>query len=286
MNASNKDIEVKLPSIIHSIKPTDFFKRKSRNKEETFNVTIPKIDKSSTVLTLGSCFAHHVRNALSQLGFKTNELVFYDDEITTTLAMREHFEWLLGDKELRTENIHERSGNRTEQNVSSRLKEFKEKSLATLTKSKCVILTFGLSETWVDTDGRSVWHWPGKDRIRMENLSFKLISSAENQQNIKEIVRLIRTINKDCLIVLTLSPVPLGATFRKDFNVNISNCSSKARIRAALDEFFVENEDGKIFYWPSFEFVTQHENPWEDDGRHVKPSVVEEVMKEFVRIAT
>ncbi len=284
--ASDKDIEVKRPDILRNYKPSDFFKKDTKNKEKTFNVAVPKFSKDSTVLTLGSCFAHHVRNALSNLGFETNALVFYDDEITTTLAMKEHFEWIVGDKELRTENVHERKGIVTLPRINNQLLEYKQKSLNTLINSSCVILTFGLSETWISPDNRSVWYWPGKDKTKAENLTFKVLSTFENYENIKEIVKLIRSVNSMTSIVMTLSPIPLGATFRKDCNINLANCASKARIRSAIDEFIVENNDEKVFYWPSYEYVTQYADPWEEDCRHVKPHVVEEIMKEFTERVT
>lgn len=276
-----KDIEVRLPVNISDKKPTDFFKKNSRTKEKTFSVATPTFSKESIVLTLGSCFAHNVRNALSNLGVKTNEFVFYDDDITTTLAMKEHFEWIVGDKELRVENLHAREGDATLQNIDDKILEYKQKSLNTLTNSSCVILTFGLSEAWIDQDGRSVWRWPGKDKVKSENFNFQILKTENNKSNIQEIIKLIRAVNYEASIILTLSPVPLGATFRKDYNINIANCASKTRIRAAIDEFFIENKDEKIFYWPSYEYVTQHFNPWEEDGRHVKPEVVKEIMEEF-----
>lgn len=276
------DIEIRLPLSYSDKKPSDFFKKDSRNKEKTFNVPVPNLSKDTVILTLGSCFAHNIRNSLSSLGLKTNALVFYDDDITTTLAMKEHFEWIVTDKTFRIENLHARAGHNTLENVNNQVEEYKRQSLITLTNCSAVILTFGLSETWVDPDGRSLWKWPGRDKVKSENLNFKLLSTEENKNNIKEIVSLIRQVNSTASIIITLSPIPLGATFRKDYNINISNTASKARIRSAIDEFLTENPNDKIFYWPSYEFVTQYTDPWQEDGRHVKPEIIQEIMGQFI----
>jgi hypothetical protein len=281
----SEDIEVKTPNSFNEKKPSDFFKKDSRSKEKTFNVSLPSFSKESVVLTLGSCFAHNIRNSLSSLGLKTNSLVFYDDDITTTLAMKEHFEWIVADKTFRTENLHARSAGTTLQNINDQIEEYKKQSLVTLTNCSSVILTFGLSETWIDSDGRSLWRWPGRDKVKSENLSFKILSTEENKNNIKEIISLIKQVNPTTSIIITLSPIPLGATFRKDYNINIANTASKTRIRSAIDEFFIENTDDKIFYWPSYEFVTQHADPWEQDGRHVKPEIIQEIMGQFIEKA-
>ena len=73
------------------------------------------------------------------------------------------------------------------------------------------------------------------------------------------------------------------ATFRTDYNINICNISSKSRLKAGLDQFFYQNQDDKIYYWPSYEYIVQLQDPWrEGEGRHVKYEIVDEVMSTFL----
>ncbi len=37
-----------------------------------------------------------------------------------------------------------------------------------------------------------------------------------------------------------------------------------------------------LFYWPSYEIVKEfHTDPYMDDGRHIKPEIVQQIMRLF-----
>lgn len=242
-----QDIEVKFNKTIYKNQPNDSFDDNFRSNS-VFNVNLPKIDINSQILSIGSCFAHHIRKSLSNLGIKTNDYVFYDDQLTTTIAIKEYFEWISKSDNLVHDIIHYRQdkttlGLLTEDNIKSARIKYEN----TLKNATCVIITYGLSEVWFDEEtGRSVWKWPGKEKS--SKLSFKLMSARENAENIRETVNLIRKINQNTSIVITLSPVPLLATFRTDCKINIANCSSKSRLRSGIDEFFEINKDQNVYY--------------------------------------
>ena len=53
-----------------------------------------------------------------------------------------------------------------------------------------------------------------------------------------------------------------------------------------LDEIARDNSD-KIYYWPSYEMVKEYaQNPYTDDNRHVKKSITQEIMDNFVKYYT
>ena len=54
-------------------------------------------------------------------------------------------------------------------------------------------------------------------------------------------------------IVLTLSPVPLLASYR-DISCLTADCVSKSVLRVALDRVTAEDLEA-VYYWPSFEIV-------------------------------
>lgn len=280
-----KDAEVKIDRAL-SRKPLDFLDKDSKTASKIFDVPVPVITKESNVISLGSCFAYHVRTALSNYGIKANNLVFYDDQITTTLAMREHFEWLTSEEELTTQIICDRTGRSTLgnfANVEKRFSDYKRDSVEAMKNVDCVILTYGLSEAHLDKNtNRSVWKWPGKSSDRIEDLYLHLLTSTENCENVRETVSMIRKMNANTSVVMSLSPVSLHGTFRNDYKIVIANSASKSRIRSGLDEYFSSNTDKNVFYWPSYEYVMSHKDPWDQDQRHVKDSVVKEIMDEFV----
>src|SRR5262249_41544891 len=92
---------------------------------------------------------------------------------------------------------------------------------------------------------------------------------------------LLRTWNPEIRIIVSVSPVPLHATFRAaDTHVVVANGHSKAVLRVAAEEFVKRNRD--VYYMPAYEVVmhcTRH--PWDEDQRHVSREAVANVMKVF-----
>ena len=89
-------------------------------------------------------------------------------------------------------------------------------------------------------------------------------------------MRYARRINPQLRFVLTLSPVPLRATFRKEVDVWTANTESKAVLRTALAQF------GKL-YFPAYEIAMAAGQGWpfKDDARHVRPAIVQAIMEVF-----
>jgi hypothetical protein len=66
-------------------------------------------------------------------------------------------------------------------------------------------------------------------------------------------VDLVRQVNATAPIVVTLSPVPLEATFR-DISCMTADSVSKSVLRVAIDQAMGEHRPD-VYYWPSFEIV-------------------------------
>jgi hypothetical protein len=82
--------------------------------------------------------------------------------------------------------------------------------------------------------------------------------------------------------VLTLSPVPLMATFRPISCITASSVS-KAILRVAIDLAMNLEKEG-VYYFPSYEMVTAgFADPYRDDNRHPREEIVERVMAVFER---
>jgi hypothetical protein len=71
--------------------------------------------------------------------------------------------------------------------------------------------------------------------------------------NLSYIISKIRSLNDRCSIIVTLSPVPLTATFEYHSAV-VADTVSKSTLRVAIDELLRRKYD-KVYYWPSFEVV-------------------------------
>ena len=116
---------------------------------------------------------------------------------------------------------------------------------------------------------------------------FRLTTVEENARNLQEIVTLIRQMNAEAPIVLTLSPVPLLATFR-EISCLTADCVSKSVLRVAIDQVMTERIQG-LYYWPSFEIVkwVGATLPWSAYGeggsaRDVNRAVVAAIIDTFV----
>jgi hypothetical protein len=155
-----------------------------------------------------------------------------------------------------------------------------EASRAAFLQAEVLIITLGLNEIWsFKMDGsvfsRSPW------RIAPSFVEHRVLTVAENVRDLDLMLKILRRHNPKLQIIVTLSPIPLHATFLHDrYHVVEANMHSKAVLRVAAQEFVEKNEG--VHYFPSFELITYgFENPWREDHRHVTRAVVSRVMEMF-----
>jgi len=141
------------------------------------------------------------------------------------------------------------------------------------------ILTPGLNECWQFSDGTTMARNP-RDAT-YPYATHKIMSVAENVNNIQSFFDIVRKYNPTFKLVLSVSPVPFLATGRaQTHHVIEANCHSKSVLRVAVDELVRNNSD--IYYLPSYEYVTYClKNPWCEDDRHVKRESVQQVIAMF-----
>jgi len=86
----------------------------------------------------------------------------------------------------------------------------------------------------------------------------------------------------DIRIVITVSPVPLMATFSK-MDVVAANAYGKSLLRTVAEEWAAAHDN--VDYFPSYEIVqnSNREAAWEPDLRHVTGAAVQHIMDLFVR---
>lgn len=144
------------------------------------------------------------------------------------------------------------------------------------------IITLGLSEVWFNKQsGEVFWRAIPVDRFDSDVHGFRVASVAENVENLTAIHELIRRHRPKAMIVFTLSPVPLAATFRPVSCIT-ANAASKAILRAAIDEFMRNREDPGLFYFPAYEIVMHYcESPFNEDNRHPRAAVIGTAMEAF-----
>ena len=152
-----------------------------------------------------------------------------------------------------------------------------------------VVYTIGNAEILYDEHGTYSVGVLKSNASRARNKSARVEKPAEIAAQLTEAFALLRDINPATEIVLTLSPVPLEATFQKSQSIVAADCLSKSALRYAISECLEDAE--RLYYFPSFEFVR-----WmcpllglqafaEDDGhpRHVSNRVVAAICYLFVK---
>jgi len=240
----------------------------------------------SQLLTLGSCFAEELRKYLAEHE-RDSRLIFVPPGLNNTFALRQFIDWSL------TGNASSDAYWYDEHALGGAVKWTPEQEQAAYKRvfagAAGIVLTIGLAEVWYDRETGGVF-WRGVPKqIFDESIHACRVSTVEeNAANIRSIVRLIRDNCRDVPIVLTLSPVPLKATFG-DTSCMTADCVSKSILRVAIDQVVGEGIEG-LHYWPSFEIVKwlgcHLPTPmYGDDGntRHVSRSTVRLILDAFMR---
>ena len=147
------------------------------------------------------------------------------------------------------------------------------------------VFTLGLTEHWASVrDGAVFPLAPGVaggeagDAYRFCNFTV-----ADIVGDMREFVRRLRVVNPGVKAILTVSPVPLIATYAER-HVLVSNTYSKAALRAAAQE--IVDQDEGVIYFPSYEMITGPHTAgryFAEDLRSVTPEGVAYVMDVFGR---
>jgi hypothetical protein len=143
------------------------------------------------------------------------------------------------------------------------------------------IFTLGLTEAWESRrDGAVYPVVPGSiaGRFDPQRFAFRNFAYPEVRRDLNDALALVREINPDIRLVVTVSPVPLVATASGQL-VQTATTYSKSVMRAAAGDFTDEHE--RVEYFPAYEIITGPQAPesyFESDRRSVSEVGVEAVM--------
>jgi hypothetical protein len=148
------------------------------------------------------------------------------------------------------------------------------------------IFTLGLTEAWLSSADGSVFPLcPGAvlpESSAPEGV-FHNFGVSEVVADLIGFVDRLGSVNEAAKIMLTVSPVPLVATY-ENRHVLVSTVASKSALRAAVDE--VTRRMPRVSYFPSYEIVTGPQSRGQffgPDLREVTPDGVAHVMALFSR---
>lgn len=249
----------------------------------------PFIDETTRVTAFGSCFAESISTWLANRNYKVLTkaenskayIVSCSEGMVNTFVIRQQFEWALEGKKFEAPLWH---GYKAEEYGYD--EDVRQETARIFQETDFFILTLGLSEIWYDEPtGGVFWRTLPKSKYDPQRHKFRVATVEENRDNLRAIYKLIRKHRPDAKVLLTLSPIPLIATFRPESCMS-ANSVSKAVLRVAIDEVVREfKDDGHLFYWPSYEIVANvFQYPFKEDGRHLYSSVKEFIMMTFERV--
>ncbi|WP_227441343.1 GSCFA domain-containing protein [Methylobacterium sp. W2] len=253
-----------------------------------FMPNAPFVTKSTPIVAFGSCFANNISNHLDTRGYnvltkKDNKayVTAMGDGIVHTSAIRQQFEWAW-ENSFPTEALwegydHEEFGYSEEARLDTK---------KLFDTAEVFIITLGLSEIWYDEPtGEVFWRTPPKGKLDPSRHKFRVATFTETKENIYAVRALIEKYNPQAKVVITVSPIPLAASFRPVSCLS-ANAASKSIIRAAVDEFYRETKDldPNLYYFPSYDIVLYaFDNQFVPDRRHIVKPVLDFNMKIFER---
>lgn len=245
----------------------------------------PLFTRASSLLTMGSCFAEELRNYLAEEGMNSGWM-FVPPGLNNTFAIKNFVDWCLtGSLSDEAYWYDEVDGGAVKWAPAQESDAYR----AVFETIDGLVLTIGLAEVWYDTDtGGVFWRGVPKSLYDEDKHLCRMSTVAENVQNLSHTIRTLKAARPDLPIILTLSPIPLKATFepRSCFTVD---CVSKSTLRVAIDAIMQEGHEG-LYYWPSFEIVRWlgghlGHGMFGEDGntRHVNRATVKLILASFFK---
>ncbi len=283
---------------IAAVAPEDF--DPARDVKFTFTAQDP-------VAAAGSCFAQHIARHLQQSGFaylqteppaSPTEPVF-SARFGNIYTTRQLHQLLLGAYGLHrpATRVWRRADGRfidplrpqmfaegfaTPEEVMAERRRHLLAVRRVFEECRIFVFTLGLTETWLAPDGTALPVPPGvlgaetQDEARFCNLSV-----ADMRRDMDLFIADLFAVNPELRVILTVSPVPLVATY-ENRHVLVSNTYSKAALRVVAEEVAAAHE--AVAYFPSYEIITAPQMRsayFEPDLRGILPEGVAHVMRVF-----
>jgi Flp pilus assembly protein TadD len=246
-----------------------------------FQDTKPRITMASQVFTMGSCFAGNIARKLKQCGVNA-DWVNFAEELNSTYANRYFLEWAKGD-------VHSKQTARIQEVFGD---EYAAKVRAQIREADMIIYSLGVAPAFFDRETGDFTLTLGENlhvSLIVSQLKFRTTTVAENVTNLSRMIELLRELNPNATVMLTVSPVPLKATFERPSAI-MADCVSKSTLRVAAHEI-MELGLNDVHYWPSYEIVKWigcHTGPVfgmdDESPLHVNDEVVKRIIDTFLEV--
>lgn len=278
------------------------------------------ITQHDLVATAGSCFAQHIANRLSAGGFnylvtepahptlpvdvaRAHNYGVYSarfGNIYTVAQLNQLFDRVYG-RFVPVEDVWINASGRIDDPFRPGIEPHGYPTMAEFSRDRAqhfaavrdmfesmtvFVFTLGLTECWsAKADGAVYPICPGvvagsfsSDRYEFQNHSIERMGT-----ELDEFISKLKGVNPKCRVILTVSPVPLAATYEPR-HVLVSTTYSKSALRVLAE--VTTQRHSHVEYFPSYELITGSFNRggyFEDDLRNVRSEGVDHVMRVFMK---
>ena len=244
-----------------------------------------RIDYNSKIMSLGSCFAVNMAEKLDYFKFQNSCNPF--GILFHPLAIEKLIDFAVSEKQF-TENdiffhnerwhcfdMHSDLSNSNKEELVATLNTIIKSINQQITESTHFIITYGTS--WVYRNIESDAIVANCHKVPQKQFKKELLSVEEIKKSITNTVKLIHSVNPDCTIIFTVSPV------RHIKDGFVENQWSKANIISALHET-IDFQLSTINYFPSYEIMMDELRDYRfyaEDMLHPNQVAIDYIWKRF-----
>lgn len=263
---------------------------------------LPAITRTTPIGSAGSCFALEIMKYLRERSF--NYVITEPNSYScanwgpqyNTVAFRQAVEWTFGLRERPMlvweepaasgdveyhDPFREGVSYKNLDGIGPAIASHRILARRALELVEYFILTVGLNEVWrLGSSDTILARFPRNMApylVRNEVLTVE-----QNVEALQGTLDVLRSFNPRFQMIVTVSPIPLYATFQgHEKHVVVATQDAKAILRVAVERFAAANPN-HVSYFPAMETVIWcTKNPWDPDGRHVSREAVGNVMRLF-----
>lgn len=268
------------------------------------------IARDARFFCIGSCFARNIEEHLLYSGLEvlSKRIVAPIEEWSgrstglinkfTSHSILNEIEWLASPPDFNDPSLYAETGEGwldlqlapgvrpvTFERAVERRRYMTETYFARLKQADVVVMTLGLVEVWRDerlgvylNAAPSIW----SVRRQPGRYTLEVLDVAANVAALESARAALKALRPDLRFIVTVSPVPMAATFT-GVDVVVANTLSKSTLRAAANAFVRAHDD--VDYFPSYEIVTHspRDFAYGEDRLHVTDRIVGPVTDTFTR---
>lgn len=252
----------------------------------------PKIDHTSKILLLGSCFVENIGEKLDYYQFQNlrNPFgIFYNPEAIGNFIKKVAEAYIYEEKDIFFHNeqwhcfdTHSCMNASNKEELLFNLNEGLQNTRSFLETSTHIVFTFGTSWHYKELKtGQSVANC---HKLSQKNFNKELLNVKEIQDVINSTFQCLLTINPDIQIIFTVSPV------RHIKDGFVENQQSKAHLITSIHQFLAAQKfknSSDCFYFPAYEIMLDELRDYRfyaDDMLHPSSLAISHIWAHFTEV--